>query len=635
MTTPQELSGRYLLGETIGFGGMSEVHLARDQRLDRDVAIKVLRADLARDPSFYLRFRREAQNAASLNHPSIVAVYDTGEADTDEGPLPYIVMEYVEGDTLRDLVRNDGPFDPRRASAVIADVCAALDFSHKNGIVHRDMKPANIMINRAGEVKVMDFGIARAMSDATSTMTQTAAVIGTAQYLSPEQARGERVDARSDIYSVGCVLFEILSGEPPFTGDSPVAVAYQHVSEEPPAPSSINPDISPELDSIVLKALSKNPANRYQNAAEMRGDLVSVLSGQRPSAPTVMTDEERTTIFGAVAPGPQRPPTHTAAAVAVERDDERKPSNNAMRWIAGALAVMLIAGIGFFLFTLNSGSGGKEQIAIPDVAGQLVGDAKAALEKEGFQTSVQTKADADVPADIVINTSPAAGIRWDKGKIVTLNVSAGPETVEVPKLVGLTEEQATQALTAAGFVVNDDIIRKASTEEELDKVISQDPSAGANVSKGSTITLTVGGGPDQVRIPDVKGQSQTQAVGNIEGAGFKTAIVTADSEQSEGTVLSTSPAGGDKADKDSTVTITVSRGNQVSMPNLDGQTLSRAVDTLRAAGWTGNEANVVQQPFPTLDPGQVGRVSGQQPSNGTPLSKTANVTVQIGVLGIP
>lgn len=260
MTTPRKLSSRYELGEILGFGGMSEVHLARDLRLDRDVAIKVLRADLARDPTFYLRFRREAQNAAALNHPAIVAVYDTGEAETEAGPLPYIVMEYVEGDTLRDIVRSQGPMTPKRAMEVVADVCAALDFSHRNMIVHRDVKPANVMITRSGAVKVMDFGIARAISDAASPMTQTAAVIGTAQYLSPEQARGEQVDARSDVYSVGCVLFEILTGKPPFQGDSPVAVAYQHVREDPPLPSSVNSAVPPELDSVILKAMAKNPA---------------------------------------------------------------------------------------------------------------------------------------------------------------------------------------------------------------------------------------------------------------------------------------------------------------------------------------------------------------------------------------
>src|SRR6476659_2570120 len=281
MTTPQHLSDRYELGEILGFGGMSEVHLARDLRLHRDVAIKVLRADLARDPSFYLRFRREAQNAAALNHPTIVAVYDTGEAETPNGPLPYIVMEFVDGVTLRDIVHTDGPMESQRAIEVIADACQALNFRHQHGIIHRDVKPANIMISKNNAVKVMDFGIARALADSHS-VTQTAAVIGTAQYLSPEQARGEAVDARSDVYSLGCVLYEILTGEPPFTGDSPVAVAYQHVREDPVPPSARHNDISPELDAVVLKALAKNPDTRYQSAAEMRADLVRVHSGEAP-----------------------------------------------------------------------------------------------------------------------------------------------------------------------------------------------------------------------------------------------------------------------------------------------------------------------------------------------------------------
>ena len=270
MTTPRLLSDRYELGDTLGYGGMSEVHRGMDKRLGRDVAVKVLRADLARDPQFQMRFRREAQNAAALNHPAIVAVYDTGEVQSEFGPLPYIVMEYVDGQTLREIVKTQGPMSQQRVIEVMADVCAALDFSHKHNIIHRDVKPANIMINRAGAVKVMDFGIARALGEGQN-VTQTAAVIGTAQYLSPEQARGEAVDARSDVYAAGCVLFELLTGEPPFTGDTPVAVAYQHVREDPRSPSEVNPQVTPALDAIVLKALSKNPANRYQSAAEMRG----------------------------------------------------------------------------------------------------------------------------------------------------------------------------------------------------------------------------------------------------------------------------------------------------------------------------------------------------------------------------
>ena len=297
MTTPQHLSDRYELGEILGFGGMSEVHLARDLRLHRDVAIKVLRADLARDPSFYLRFRREAQNAAALNHPAIVAVYDTGEAETATGPLPYIVMEYVDGVTLRDIVHTEGPMPSKRAIEVIADACQALNFSHQHGIIHRDVKPANIMISKTGAVKVMDFGIARALADANS-VTQTAAVIGTAQYLSPEQARGEKVDARSDVYSLGCVLYEILTGEPPFTGDSPVAVAYQHVREDPVPPSQRHNDISPELDAVVLKALAKNPG---QSLPVRRGDARRPGAGaQRRGAGGAQGAHRRRTDLAAV-----------------------------------------------------------------------------------------------------------------------------------------------------------------------------------------------------------------------------------------------------------------------------------------------------------------------------------------------
>ena len=305
MTTPRLLSDRYELGDTLGYGGMSEVHRGLDKRLGRDVAVKVLRADLARDPQFQLRFRREAQNAAALNHPAIVAVYDTGEVQSEFGPLPYIVMEYVDGQTLREIVKTQGPMSQQRVIEVMADVCAALDFSHKHNIIHRDVKPANIMINRAGAVKVMDFGIARALGEGQN-VTQTAAVIGTAQYLSPEQARGEAVDARSDVYAAGCVLFELLTGEPPFTGDTPVAVAYQHVREDPRSPSEVNPQVTPALDAIVLKALSKNPANRYQSAAEMRADLVRVRSGQQPLAPIVMSEDERTALLN-----PARPPGQT------------------------------------------------------------------------------------------------------------------------------------------------------------------------------------------------------------------------------------------------------------------------------------------------------------------------------------
>ena len=304
MTTPQVLGERYEIGGVLGRGGMAEVHRGRDLRLGREVAVKVLRQDLARDPSFQVRFRREAQAAASLNHPAIVAVYDTGEDRTTTGATPYIVMEYVEGDTLRDVLRREGPLPPERAMALSADICGALDFSHRNGIVHRDVKPGNVMITPQGTVKVMDFGIARAVSDSAATMTSTAAVIGTAQYLSPEQARGEGVDARSDVYSMGCMLYELVTGAPPFTGDSPVVRGLPARPRGPAAAVVDQPGHpAPSWTPILLKAMSKNPANRYQSAAEMRNDLLRALAGQRVEATPVMGDAEKTAIISARRPG--------------------------------------------------------------------------------------------------------------------------------------------------------------------------------------------------------------------------------------------------------------------------------------------------------------------------------------------
>src|SRR3954464_12286127 len=293
------LGGRYQVGELLGFGGMAEVHRGRDTRLGRDVAIKTLRHDLARDQTFQLRFRREAQNAAALNHPAIVAVYDTGEEHAPTGEeLPYIVMEYVNGRTLKEVLTVEGRLMPRRALEIVADICSALDFSHRHGIIHRDIKPGNVMLTQTGQVKVMDFGIARALASGATTMTQTSAVIGTAQYLSPEQARGEAVDARSDVYATGCVLFELLVGHPPFVGDSPVSVAYQHVREDPKAPSDIVRDTPPDVDAIVLKALAKNPLNRYQSAQEMRADALRAVAGRPVLATPVMSEEQMTAMGG-------------------------------------------------------------------------------------------------------------------------------------------------------------------------------------------------------------------------------------------------------------------------------------------------------------------------------------------------
>ena len=642
MTTPRNLSSRYELGEILGFGGMSEVHLGRDLRLSRDVAIKVLRADLARDPTFYLRFRREAQNAAALNHPAIVAVYDTGEAETDAGPLPYIVMEYVDGDTLRDIIRTEGPLQPRRAMEVIADVCAALDFSHRNGIVHRDMKPANIMINRAGAVKVMDFGIARAISDSSSPMTQTAAVIGTAQYLSPEQARGEQVDARSDVYSLGCVLYEVLTGEPPFKGDSPVAVAYQHVREDPKQPSQVNPAVPPALDSVILKAMSKNPANRYQSAAEMRSDLVRVLGGQRPSAPMVMSDADRTTMFGPVdsgagtgsgyRPEPARTSTAPAAPVAVPAAAPAKKSNTARNTMLSVAALVVVGIIGAFIWSLVSN---PAKVEVPNVAGLTAQAAEAQLRGMNLDTSIQTRPDAVVAEGNVIATTPSAGSSVSEKSTVTLQVSSGPEQVQVPKLAGLSQDEAAQALNAVGLRLAPEVDRAPSDPAQLDKVTAQDPSSGAKINLDSTVSITLGSGPEQVRIPNVIGQTIDVAQPNIEGVGFKVQVATVDSSKPEGQVISTSPSGGSTAAKGDVITVQVSNGKQFTMPDLTEMSVSQAVEALRKAGWTGSSNQLTQTRQSTLDASLVGKILGQQQPAGSDVAKNAPLTVIVGELGIP
>ncbi|CAA0116547.1 Serine/threonine-protein kinase PknB [Mycolicibacterium vanbaalenii] len=621
MTTPQHLSDRYEVGEILGFGGMSEVHMARDLRLHRDVAIKVLRADLARDPSFYLRFRREAQNAAALNHPAIVAVYDTGEAETPSGPLPYIVMEYVDGVTLRDIVHSEGPMPPQRAIEVIADACQALNFSHQHGIIHRDVKPANIMISKTGAVKVMDFGIARALADAGNPVTQTAAVIGTAQYLSPEQARGVKVDARSDVYSLGCVLYEMLTGEPPFVGDSPVAVAYQHVREDPVPPSERHSGISPELDAVVLKALAKNPDNRYQTAAEMRTDLVKVHSGEQPDAPKIFTDAERTSLLSA---GSAHDRTDQLDSVGRHQPRYEEPERRGSvgRWLAvvAILAVLTVV----VTIAINSYGGGTRSIQVPDVSGQVSDDAIAALQNLGFRTTLQRNPDSEVPPDHVISTDPDANSSVAAGDEITLNVSTGPEQREVPDVSGLSYGAAVRELTDAGF---ERFRRTASpsTPEQRDRVLSTVPPANQTSAITNEITIVVGSGPATADVPDCVGQSATVCQEVLSASGFSnTVAVEVDSTSPAGRVLGTEPAAGQTVPEDTVIQIQVSRGNQFVMPDLTGMFWTDAEPRLRALGWTG----ILDKGGDVQNSGQrTNAVVTQSPSAGSDVNYGARITL--------
>ncbi|MEW2506401.1 MULTISPECIES: Stk1 family PASTA domain-containing Ser/Thr kinase [unclassified Amycolatopsis] len=636
MSTPRLLSNRYELGETLGYGGMSEVHHGHDVRLGREVAIKVLRADLARDPQFQERFRREAQNAAALNHPAIVAVYDTGEANTDFGNLPYIVMEYVEGRTLRDIVKTEGPMSQKRAMEVMADVCAALDFSHRHGIVHRDVKPANVMITKNGAVKVMDFGIARAMHDGQSAMTQTAAVIGTAQYLSPEQARGEAVDARSDVYAAGCVLYELITGEPPFTGDSPVAVAYQHVREDPSPPSSVNPAVTPELDAVVLKALAKGPANRYQSAAEMRSDLVRTLSGQRPSAPMVMSEDERTQVMNQDRRQPQR---YEEYADEPDEDPRVKRRN---RTILAIVAVLLVAGVVLLIFWLSGAFRAETTNAqIPNVVGQQAGVAKSNLQTAGFSSFAPNKnvicgasdpstnpkglTCTDDMVDKVVSIDPGAGQNVATTTQIQLYVGARPNSATVPDLTGKTPDDARTALEQAKLELGDSTSKPAETPDQVGKVISQNPTPNSSAPEGTKVNIVIGGELQLKQVPDTTGTDYDAAKKKLEGLGFTVKRVDVDSNDPKNQVVNQQPNGGQVA-PGSTITLQVSKGvQQITMPDLTGQTEDQATQTLQGMGWSG-QIQTESVHFATVPPNTVAKTN---PKAGQTISPTQTVVLTI------
>jgi eukaryotic-like serine/threonine-protein kinase len=627
MTTPQVLGERYEIGGVLGRGGMAEVHRGRDLRLGREVAVKVLRSDLARDPSFQVRFRREAQASASLNHPAIVAVYDTGEDRTSTGATPYIVMEYVEGETLRDVLRREGHLSPERAMSLSADICGALDFSHRNGIVHRDVKPGNVMITPQGTVKVMDFGIARAVSDSAATMTSTAAVIGTAQYLSPEQARGESVDARSDVYSVGCMLYELATGAPPFTGDSPVAVAYQHVREDPRLPSSINPGIPPELDAILLKAMSKNPANRYQSAAEMRNDLLRALAGQRVEATPVMGDAEKTTILAAT-----RAPYGAGYGDDDDWDDDEQERKRRKRRIIAIVAVLAVLLIGGAIAIAVAMSGddpppATAQVTVPTLVGLPEAEARQAITDAGLEVGGVTTRETDDQAQVgtVLESSPASGAQQDEGTPVDLVVGVAPDAVTVPDVVGLGEDRARAALTEAGFTGSINTRQEDSLEEE-GTVASVTPGEGTSAAPDQTITLGISSGT--IDLPDVTGRPEAEARSTLTQAGFSEGQISTeqvDSAEAPGTVIGTTPGAGSPAGSDTRIVLQVSGGvGQVAVPNVRGQSSTAADANLRAAGFTSIQFVDSDEPDPGVGPGQV---IGTEPAAGSQQDPGTQITV--------
>ena len=552
MSTFTQLGDRYDVGGVIGRGGMAEVYEGTDRRLNRRVAIKVLRPDLARDPMFQERFRREAQSAAGLNHPNIVAIYDTGEDLIGDGEnqvsVPYIVMEYVDGETLRHHLNNGPRILPERALEVIAGVLAALDYAHRHGIVHRDIKPANIMINTNGDAKVMDFGIARAMADAATAVTASSSVMGTAQYLSPEQARGELVDARSDLYSTGCVLYELLVGKPPFNGDSAVAIAYQHVNEIPPAPSEIDPEVPNQLDLIVLTALAKLPSNRYRSAAEMRADVERALAGMPIFARGLTKAELDATTANTMAIPVMQDPSNVSEPQAGGR---RKK----LKWLYVFLAAT-IAALSLFVLGSRLLPSGPETVAVPDLKSKTVTEATSSLTAVGLILGEQIpQADNEIPKGIIIGQDPASGELLEVGQAVNVIVSAGKEQTSVPDLVGLTSKEiAKSTLEAAQLVLG------RVTPEDSDKpegtVLEQDIDPNTSVDIGTLVSITVSNGKSPV--PNVVGMTQTAAKNALLNAGFKVEIITqANGTVDVGTVISQSPEAKETAVEGTTVTIVV------------------------------------------------------------------------------
>ncbi|WP_200807958.1 Stk1 family PASTA domain-containing Ser/Thr kinase [Demequina sp. NBRC 110056] len=698
------LAGRYEVGELIGRGGMAEVHIGYDTRLGRTVAIKILRADLARDPSFQTRFRREAQAAAGLNHPAIVAVYDTGE-ETSTSPsgapqaVPFIVMEYVEGHTVRDILKGDVAAPIDEAIEIATGVLTALDYAHHAGLVHRDIKPANVMLTPTGAVKVMDFGIARALADAGNTMTQTQAVVGTAQYLSPEQARGETVDARSDLYSVGCLLFELLTGRPPFVGDSPVSVAYQHVREEAPKPSSFASDVPPQLDQVVLRSLAKDRNQRYATAQEFLGDLRAVMGGaplspstgaiavgsaafgagaagvaaaaaasantgenplvDQPTQAMPVTDAPVTgetqvmtsagapwAAVGSDAPASVPPPQSSAVTVTDEHDlvdDEDARRRKMILWISLGVAALLAIILILWLFMRDSGGDEVEtqSATIPDVVGMEEPEARAALEELGFVVETQQEASTEQEEGLVTRTDPEVGteLTWteegeamalamsaaaaapsDGPPTVTLFVSAGPESVEVPSVRSLEQETAIQRIEAAGLTVS-----RVETEDdpdfEADRVTRTDPEEGTEVPGGSSVVLYVSSG--QVELPDLVGMDEDAARAALADLSLIPDFTDVEDDSvAAGTVLSQNPSPG-KVPQRSTVQMEVATApSTVAVPDVTGLGQSEAERQLGTQGLTFTYG---AEQFDDNVPS--GSVISQNPNGGTQVAPGTQVTL--------
>jgi len=593
------VDGRYRVLSRLGSGGMADVYCAQDLQLGRKVALKILYRRFAEDGEFVERFRREASSAAGLQHQHVVAVYDRGEYDGTY----YIAMEYLEGRSLKTIVQQEAPLDPDRAIDLIIQVLRAARFAHRRGIIHRDLKPHNVIVDADGRAKVTDFGIARA---GASDMTQTGSIMGTAQYLSPEQAQGHAVSAASDIYSIGIMLYELLTGRVPFEGESAVTIALKQVNERPAPPSAYNPAVTPELEEAVMRALEKDPAHRYPDADA----FIAALQGAR--------DGTATAVLAPVAPAPPLDPPSEAYVYPEEPLAPREPRDSG-RWWLWLLAV-LVAGLGLAAVLLLPGT---QKVGVPTVVGADQANAEATLRREGFRVDTVQKT-AEQPAGQVIGQDPTGGTKAKKGSTVTLTVSAGPQQVSVPQVVGLTVSSARGRLQKAGLDASE---REENSDTVAQgRVISVSPTEGQKVDKGSSVTLVVSSGKPQVEVPDVVGKSFDEAQSTLQAAGFKVTRVDKESDKSAGTVLSQNPKSGGRIDSGSTIALTVAKEpSQVPVPDVTGEDAPAAIAALSGQGFV-----IDQQSKDVPTPDGDGVVLEQSPAGGKKAKKGSKVTIVVG-----
>jgi serine/threonine-protein kinase len=613
------VDGRYRVLRRIGSGGMADVYCAEDNHLGRQVAIKVLHRRFAQDQEFVERFRREAKSAAGLNHPNVVGVFDRGE---HEGTY-YIAMEFLEGRTLKDIVAAEAPLPQERVIDLGLQILQAAGFAHRHGVIHRDFKPHNVIVDQLGHAKVTDFGIARA---GASEMTETGSIMGTAQYLSPEQAQGHAVTATSDIYSIGVMLYELLAGRLPFEGDSAVAVALKHLSEPPPPISHWRPDVHPALEAVVMAALAKDPAHRWQSAEDLAAGLesarIQIEAGPNGGQDTAAFAPIAMPVAGETAPTQLAPETGPIAAPvsAAETQEERE-----RRWPWYAIGLLALALLGVLLYLILSGTLAAEKRDVPRVVGKQLVEARALMERAGFEVDTE-RVQSSQPFDQVVDQDPNAGEEAEEGSTVTLEVSGGPGDVLVPPVDNLRQGQAIRELEDAGLKVTID--QEFSDKVKKDFAIRTVPPEGTEVTKGTRVRLLVSQGPQQVTVPDVTGLSRESAESELRDEGLTVAVDEQESDEPEGDVISQSPAGGTQVERGETVTITVSTGRpQAEVPDVVGDTEERAASRLSSAGLTP-----VRQERTVTDPSQDGVVIEQRPGAGTQVDEGSQVVIVIGVL---